>query len=88
MNSGPSPEDASSPSPKREVPGEFVSEDLRADCGRFLEELRSLIRLRRALPPEGAASVPGSDAAPDARVEGREGSAQLSPNSRSAHLGQ
>jgi hypothetical protein len=29
-----------------ELPGEFVSEELRADCARFLEELRTMIHRR------------------------------------------
>lgn len=79
--------DQGSPSsPKPELPGEFVSEDMRDDCARFLNELRALIGLRRELPPESAAWVPGcvSDpACPDVIAEGRgEAEAQSPPNSR------
>ena len=43
--------------PEPELPGEFVSEDLRADCARFMEELRALVRHRTELPREGASWV-------------------------------
>jgi hypothetical protein len=56
MDVGPS-HAAGSPSPERELPGEFVSEDLRNDCARFLDELRRLVEVRRGLPPESAAWV-------------------------------
>jgi len=42
-----------------EPPGEFVSEDLRADCARFLEELRAQIEGRAALPPGNTEFGPG-----------------------------
>jgi hypothetical protein len=58
VKSGPDPEAASSPSPEPELPGEFVSEDMRADCARFLDELRALVRRRRELPEETSAWVP------------------------------
>jgi hypothetical protein len=78
----------SPPSPGPELPGEFVSEDMRADCARFLSELRALIGLRGELPREDAAWVPGraSDSAcPDMIAEGSGGAAaQSPPNSRSA----
>jgi hypothetical protein len=64
---------------------------MRADCARFLNELRALIGLRRELPPEGAAWVPGgrvSDSASDVIAEGQGGGAQSPPNSRSAQSGQ
>jgi len=65
---------------------------LRADCTRFLNELRALIGRRSELPPEGAAWVPGcaSDSAcPDVSPESRGGgAAQSPPNSRSAQRGQ
>jgi hypothetical protein len=57
MNVGPS-HGAGSPSPKRELPGEFVSDDLRNDCARFLDELRQLVELRRELTPDSAAWAP------------------------------
>ena len=47
------------PAPKSEPPGEFVSEDLRADCARFLEELRVQIEGRVDVPPGSAGWVPG-----------------------------
>jgi hypothetical protein len=79
----------SPPSPEPELPGEFVSDDLRADCARFLSEQRALIGLRRELSPESAAWVRsrGSDpACPDVIAESRGGpAAQSTPNSRSAH---
>ena len=37
---------------REQLPGEFVSEDLRADCARFLEELRVVIS-RRSEVSEG-----------------------------------
>ena len=42
-----------------ELPGEFVSEDLRADCARFLEDQRALIRWRADLPPGSEGWLPG-----------------------------
>ena len=59
-----------------ELPGEFVSEELRADCARFLEELRALVRHRTELRREGAFWV------------GDDGENQSLLNSRSAHTGQ
>jgi hypothetical protein len=41
-----------------ELPGDFVSEDLRADCLRFLEELRALIGRRAELLGASAEWVP------------------------------
>jgi hypothetical protein len=48
---------------EHELPGEFVSEDLRADCERFLDELRALVRFRREPQAKRTAW------APDNRVE-------------------
>jgi hypothetical protein len=45
----------SPPTPEPPLPGEFVSEELRADCARFLGEQRALIALRCELAPESAA---------------------------------
>jgi hypothetical protein len=45
MISGPSRETEGAREPEL-LPGEFVSEDLRADCARFLGELHSVIRHR------------------------------------------
>src|SRR5207342_354929 len=71
VNSAPSYAAGSPPSPESELPGEFVSEDLRADCARFLNEQRRLIGFRRDLAPESAAWVPGrmSDSACPELVE-------------------
>jgi hypothetical protein len=52
-----------------ELPGEFVSDDLRNDCARFLDELRRRVELSRELTPSSAAWP---------------GRFQSSPNSRSA----
>lgn len=52
MNSGPNREGGSPPPP--EPPGQFVSEELRTDCARFLEELRAQVRLRHERPQERA----------------------------------
>jgi hypothetical protein len=71
MNVGPS-HAAGSASPARELPGEFVSDDLRNDCARFLDELRQLVELRRGLTPDSAAWAPGRLSDP-----------QAPPNSRS-----
>ncbi len=92
MSSGPSREADSPPPQEPEPPGEFVSEELRSDCARFLKELRALVGLRSALPPESAAWVPArarDRARPDVTAEGRRGTAaQPPPNSRSAQSGQ
>jgi hypothetical protein len=40
-------------------PGEFVSDELRADCARFLDELRELIH-RREEPQDGDDWVPAA----------------------------
>jgi hypothetical protein len=58
MNSGPSNAAGSPPSPEPGLPGEFVSEELRTDCARFLDEQRRLVGLRRELLPESVAWVP------------------------------
>jgi hypothetical protein len=76
MNVGPS-RGAGSPSPERELPGEFVSDDLRNDCARFLDELRRLVELRRELTPDSAAWAPGRSSDP-----------QAPSNSEAAHRGQ
>ena len=62
--------------PEPELPGEFVSEELRADCARFLEELRALVRHRTELPRGGSSWV---------RDDGKN---QSLLNSRSAQRGQ
>jgi len=46
------------PARESELPGEFVSEDLRADCARFLEDLRARIGVRADLPPGSTGWVP------------------------------
>jgi hypothetical protein len=60
MSSGPNGAAGSRPSPEPELPGEFVSEDLRADCGRFLDELLARVELRRELAPESGVRVPSA----------------------------
>jgi hypothetical protein len=60
-----------------ELPGEFVTDELRNDCARFLDELRRLVELRRELTPDSAAGPPGRFSGP-----------QAPPNSRSAQSGQ
>jgi hypothetical protein len=77
MNVGPSHAGGSSPSPDPELPGEFVSDELRNDCARFLDELRRLVELRRQPAPDSAAWAPGRVSDP-----------QAAPNSRSAQSGQ
>ena len=69
------PNPSSSPDP--ELPGEFVSDDLRDDCARFLDELKRLVELRRELTPASAAWAPGRFSDP-----------QAPPKSRSAQRGQ
>src|ERR1044072_9489296 len=51
-----------------DLPGDFVSEQLRADCTRFLEELRVLVR-RRAVMLEAQTDWPPAPA-PDDDVDG------------------
>jgi hypothetical protein len=90
VRSGPS-EEAGSPPSEAEPRGEFVSEELRADCARFLQELRALVGRRSAPPPEDAAWVPGrpGNRARRPTEEGRPEVAQPPPpNFRSAHSGQ
>jgi hypothetical protein len=55
---GPAPEAGSPREPQPEPPGEFVSEDLRADCARFLNELRGLIEHRAKSPSKSATWEP------------------------------
>jgi hypothetical protein len=50
-----------------DLPGDFVSEQLRADCARFLEELRVLVRRRAAMLDAQTDRPP--DRAPDADVD-------------------
>ena len=59
-----------------ELPGEFVSDELRNDCARFLDELKRLVELRRELITDRAEWAPGP---PDP---------QPPPSSRSAQVGQ
>jgi len=47
VKSGPESEAASSSASEPKLPGEFVSEDMRADCARFLHDLRARAVLRR-----------------------------------------
>jgi len=46
---GPSERPEKPPASQPELPGEFVSEELRADCSRFLTELRALVGHRAEL---------------------------------------
>jgi hypothetical protein len=73
MSVGPNHAAGSPPSPEPRLPGEFVSDDLRNDCARFLDELKRLVELRRQPAPESAAWAPGRLSDP-----------QAAPNSRSA----
>jgi hypothetical protein len=56
---GPKQQLEGAPARESELPGEFVSEDLRTDCARFLEELRALIGRRADLPAASTGWVPG-----------------------------
>jgi hypothetical protein len=51
MKSGPEPEPSAASKP--ELPGEFVSEDMRVDCARFLDDVRTRTALRRESPLGG-----------------------------------
>jgi hypothetical protein len=53
MNSGPEPEPVSSGADETELPGEFVSDDLRVDCARFLHDVRTRAALRTESPLGG-----------------------------------
>jgi hypothetical protein len=53
-------------SPDPELPGEFVSDELRNDCARFLDELRRLVELRRQPAPDSAAWATGRLSDPQA----------------------
>src|ERR671931_2032982 len=44
--SGPSDQSETPPGRQPDLPGDFVTEELRADCTRFLEELRALVERR------------------------------------------
>ena len=77
MNVGPSHAGGSPPSPDPELPGEYVSDELRDDCARFLDELRQLVELRRQPTQDSGAWAPGRLSDP-----------QPPPNSRSAQRGQ
>jgi len=56
---GPSEQPQTPPAREPEPPGEFVSEDLRADCTRFLEDLRALVGRRAESPAAEYGWVPG-----------------------------
>jgi hypothetical protein len=77
MNIEPSHAGGSPPSTDPDLPGEFVSDDLRNDCARFLDELKRLVELRRELTPRSVAWAPGRLSDP-----------QALPNSRAAQRGQ
>ena len=74
---GPSHAAGSRPTPEPELPGEFVSDDLRNDCARFLDELRRRVELRRELTPDNPAWTTGRLSDP-----------QAPPNASSAQGGQ
>ena len=57
MTAGPSEQPKKPAAGRPELPGEFVSEELRADCARFLEDLRALVG-HRAEPSARAGWVP------------------------------
>ena len=57
---GPGREAESAHSRARELPGEFVSDELRDDCARFLDELRTMIHRRGEAEVEGADWVPAN----------------------------
>ena len=57
--SGPSEQPETPPAREPEPPGEFVSEDLRADCTRFLEAIHALVgRRAEMLGPAKTGWVP------------------------------
>ena len=58
MEFGPTRDADASPKAEPALPGEFVTEEMRADCARFLAELRALVRLRRELPEAGSPWMP------------------------------
>jgi hypothetical protein len=77
MDLGPSHAAGLPPMREPELPGEFVSDDLRSDCARFLDEQRRRVEIRRELTPDNAARAPG-----------RLNELQAPPHSRSAQSGQ
>lgn len=92
MSCGLNEEAALPPTPDRELPGHFVSEDLQSDCARFLDELRARIMLRRQPPPHRTAWVAGrpNDVASMGVIpeEADKAAAQSPPNSRAPHAQQ
>jgi hypothetical protein len=58
MEFGPARDTDASPTAEPALPGEFVTDEMRADCARFLAELRALVRLRRELPEDGSSWMP------------------------------
>lgn len=52
MKSGPEPE-PSAASGSKKLPGEFVSEEMRVDCARFLDDVRTRTALRKETPLGG-----------------------------------
>jgi len=58
MEFGPTPDAEPSPTVEPALPGEFVTEEMRDDCARFLAELRALVRLRCELPEAGSPWMP------------------------------
>jgi hypothetical protein len=88
MSSGPNGGAGSLPLPEPELPGEFVSEDLRADCSRFLDELLARVEFLREFAPESGDWVPSSvsdPARPNVIAQGRLGAEpQSSPNRKTS----
>jgi hypothetical protein len=52
--SGPGNQPESSYARQPEPPGEFVSDELRDDCARFLDELRTQLHRREEARPDGS----------------------------------
>jgi hypothetical protein len=61
---GPGREAESARSHAPEPPGEFVSDELRDDCARFLDELRTMIHHRGEAEVEAPDWVPAPSAKP------------------------
>jgi hypothetical protein len=58
--SGPNVDPEPSAPDEFELPGDFVTDDLRADCARFLDELHALIDRRAQMPVGDGEWVPRS----------------------------
>jgi hypothetical protein len=53
------PQPDQAPVRESDVPGDFVSDDLRADCARFIDDVRTLVERRAAPPPGSPGWLPG-----------------------------